>query len=194
MEVAGTGEKREYVLTPNIPLTVGIGDLVSVGQQLSEGNVDLRELFAATSDIDLVTRYIVREVQGIYSPTGDSINDKHVELITRQLFSRVKVLDIGETDLLGESIVEKRGVLIANEKAKADKKQEATYEQLILGITKVALSTDSFLSSASFQETAKVLIDGAVVGKEDFLRGLKENVIIGRLIPAGTGFIQKVGE
>ncbi len=194
VEVAETGEKREYVLTPNIPLTVGIGDLISIGQQLSEGNVDLRELFAASGDIDLVTRYIVREVQGIYSPTGDSINDKHVELITRQLFSRVKVLDSGETDLLTDSIVDKRGVLIANEKAKVEKKREAEYEQLILGITKVAHYSDSFLSSASFQETAKVLIDGAVIGREDTLRGLKENVIIGRLIPAGTGFIPKIGE
>ena len=192
VEVAETGEKREYVLTPNIPLTVGVGDLVSVGQQLSEGNIDLRELFTATGDMDLVTRYIVREVQGIYSPTGDSINDKHVELITRQLFSRVKVLDPGDTELLTDSIVEKKGVLLANEKAKAEKKREATYDQLILGITKVALSTDSFLSAASFQETAKVLIDGAVIGKEDYLRGLKENVIIGRLIPAGTGFKDQI--
>ncbi len=192
IEVAESGEKREYALTPNIPVTVGIGDLVSVGQQLSEGNVDLRELFAATGDMDLVARYIVREVQSIYSPTGDSINDKHVELITRQLFSRVKVTDPGDTDMLTESVYEKRRVMQENEKAKNDKKREAVYEQLILGIRSVALTTESFLSAASFQETAKVLIDGAVIGKEDFLRGLKENVIIGRLIPAGTGFVPKI--
>ncbi|MEK9158249.1 MAG: DNA-directed RNA polymerase subunit beta', partial [Patescibacteria group bacterium] len=99
VEVAETGEKREYILTPNIPATVGAGDLVTVGQQLSEGNVDLRELFATTDDMDLVTRYIIREVQSIYSPTGDSINDKHVELISRQMFSRVRVTDPGDTDL-----------------------------------------------------------------------------------------------
>jgi DNA-directed RNA polymerase subunit beta' len=190
VEVAGTGEKREYALTPNIPVTVGVGDLVTVGQQLSEGNVDLRELYETTGDIDLVTRYIVREVHGIYSPTGDSINDKHVELITKQMFSRVKVLNPGDTDLLAESVVEKRKALTENEKAKAEKKQEATYEQLLMGVSKVSLSTDSFLSSASFQQTAQVLIESAVIGKEDHLRGLKENVIIGRLIPAGTGYLQ----
>ncbi|HZZ99095.1 MAG TPA: DNA-directed RNA polymerase subunit beta', partial [Candidatus Paceibacterota bacterium] len=135
VEAAETGEKVEYLLMPNIPLLVGVGDLVSIGQQLSEGNVDLRELFAATADLDLVARYIVREVQSIYSPTGDSINDKHVELITRQMFSRVKVIDPGDTDLLGESVVEKRTVIQENERVKADKKREATYEQLLLGIT-----------------------------------------------------------
>jgi DNA-directed RNA polymerase subunit beta' len=192
VEVAGTGEKREYALTPNIPVTVGVGDLVGIGQQLSEGNVDLRELYETTGDIDLVTRYIVREVHGIYSPTGDSINDKHVELITRQMFSRVKVLDPGDTELLAESIVEKRKALLENSLAREAKKQEATYEQLIMGISKVSLSTDSFLSAASFQQTAPVLIESALMGKEDYLRGLKENVIIGRLIPAGTGYQEKI--
>jgi len=188
IEVAMTGEKREYALTPNIPTMVGIGDLVGIGQQLSEGNVDLRELFETTNDIDLVTRYIVREVHGIYSPTGDSVNDKHVELITKQMFSRVKILDPGDTELLAEDIIEKRKVLNENEKARAEKKREATYEQLLMGVSKVSLSTDSFLSAASFQQTATVLIVSALMGKEDHLRGLKENVIIGRLIPAGTGF------
>ncbi len=190
IEVAGTGEKREYALTPNIPVMVGVGDLVGVGQQLSEGNVDLRELYETTGDMDLVTRYIVREVHSIYSPTGDSISDKHVELITRQMFSRVKILNPGETDLLAESVVEKRKVMSENVIARAEKKAEATYEQLLMGVSKVSLSTDSFLSSASFQQTAQVLIESAVIGKEDHLRGLKENVIIGRLIPAGTGFMQ----
>ena len=191
IEVAMTGEKREYALTPNIPVMVGIGDLVGVGQQLSDGNVDLRELYDATGDIDLVTRYIVREVHGIYSPTGDSVNDKHVELITKQMFSRVKVLDPGDTELLAESVVEKRKALNENEKARNENKREATYEQLLMGVTKVSLSTDSFLSAASFQQTASVLIEGALMGKEDNLRGLKENVIIGRLIPAGTGFQER---
>jgi DNA-directed RNA polymerase subunit beta' len=189
VEVAGTGEMREFMVTPNIPVTIGVQDLVAIGQQLSEGNVDLRELFENTNDIDLVTRYIVREVHSIYSPTGDSINDKHVELITRQLFSRVRIMDPGDTDLLAESTVEKRKLLQENEKAKAEKKREATFEQLFMGMSKVALSTDSFLSSASFQQTAQVLIESAIVGKEDHLRGLKENVIIGRLIPAGTGYM-----
>ena len=181
------GNKREYVIAPNMAVSVAKGDMVSVGQQLSEGHLDLKELFAATNDIDMVARYIVREVQSIYFPTGDSINDKHVELIVRQMFSRVKVLNPGDTDLLSGDVIEKRRLWQENEKAKQNKKQEATAEQLLLGMTKVSLTTDSFLSAASFQETARVLIDSATVGKEDMLKGLKENVIIGRLIPAGTG-------
>ena len=194
VEVVETGEKREYLVAPNITITVAAGDLIYVGQQLSEGHVDLRELFKATDNIDLVARYIIREVQSIYSPTGDSINDKHVELIVRQMFSRVKVLDSGDTDLLAGDTVEKRTAWIENEKAKTNKKTEAIFEQLLLGITKVSLTTDSFLSAASFQETARVLIDSAILGKEDYLRGLKENVIIGRLIPAGTGFGSEMNE
>ncbi len=192
IESADTQEKREYSVMPNLNLSVGVGDLVSVGQQLSEGHVDLRELYKTTNDIDVVARYIIREVQSIYYPTGDSINDKHVELIVRQMFSRVRVIDSGDTDLLSGDIVERRRVWIENDKARNQKRREAEYEQLLLGITKVSLSTDSFLSAASFQETARILIDSAVVGKEDFLRGLKENVIIGRLIPAGTGFVGEV--
>ena len=194
VEVAETGEKIEYLVAPNITVSVAAGDLVSVGQQLSEGHIDLKELFKTTDNIDLVARYIIREVQAIYSPTGDSINDKHVELIVRQMFSRVKVIDSGDTDLLAGDTVEKRTAWIENGKAKENKKTEAVFEQLLLGITKVSLTTDSFLSAASFQETARVLIDSAILGKEDYLRGLKENVIIGRLIPAGTGFGNDMGE
>ena len=195
VEVNGTGEKREYTVAPNLAVSVAPGDLVSQGQQLSEGHIDLKELFATTdNNIDIVARYIVREVQSIYFPTGDSINDKHVELITRQMFSRVKVADPGDTDLLSGDTVEKKRLWQENERVKEDKKSEATYEQLIMGISKVALTTESFLSAASFQETARILIESAIVGKEDYLRGLKENVIIGRLIPAGTGFNETVGE
>lgn len=194
VEVAETGEKREYLVAPNVTVSVVAGDLVSIGQQLSEGHVDLKELYKITDDINLVARYIIREVQNIYSPTGDSINDKHVELIVRQMFSRVKIFDSGDTNLLAGDIVEKRTAWIENSKAREDKKTEATFEQLLLGITKVSLTTDSFLSAASFQETARVLIDSAILGKEDSLRGLKENVIIGRLIPAGTGFGSEMGE
>lgn len=191
---SATGEELEYAISPNLAVPVAPGDMVARGQQLSEGHIDLKELFQMTNDIDKVARYIIREVQSIYFPTGDSINDKHVELITRQMFSRVRVIDSGDTDLLIGDVIEKRRLIEENEKAKADKKREAIAEQLIMGISKVALSTDSFLSSASFQETAKVLIDSAIVGKEDNLVGLKENVIIGRLIPAGTGFRRSIEE
>jgi DNA-directed RNA polymerase subunit beta' len=189
-----TGEEIEYAASPNIAVSVAAGDLVGRGQQLSEGHVDLKEMFALTGSIDAVARYIIREVQSIYFPTGDSINDKHVELITRQMFARMKVIDSGDTDLLVGDVVEKRRLYEENIKATANKKKEATAEQLIMGISKVALSTDSFLSAASFQETAKILIESATVGKEDNMVGLKENVIIGRLIPAGTGFNRSIEE
>ncbi len=180
------GEEREYLTMPGVAPAVSAGDLVTAGQPLSDGHIDLRELFHTTNgDVKNVARYIIREVQSIYFATGEGINDKHVELIVRQMFSRVKVLDGGDTELLPGDIVEKRTVLESNENIQG---KPATFEQLLLGITKVSLSTESFLSAASFQETARILIDAAVAGKEDTLRGLKENVIIGRLIPAGTGY------
>ncbi len=192
VEVKDTGEKREYLVSPNITVAVAPNDLVARGQQLSEGHIDLKELFQTTGDIDAVSRYIIREVQSIYFPTGDSINDKHVELIVRQMFSRVRVVDPGDTDLLSGDIIEKRKAWQENLKAKEAGKHQAAIEQLLLGITKVSLTTESFLSAASFQETAKVLIEASIAGKEDPLRGLKENVIIGRLIPAGTGLKERL--
>jgi DNA-directed RNA polymerase subunit beta' len=187
VEDAETAQKTEYLVSPNVAIAVQAGEKIERGQRLCEGHVDLKELYATTADLNAVARYIIREVQAIYFPTGDTINDKHVELIVRQMFSRVKVLDVGDTDLLTGDVVEKRKMMQANADARDAGKQEATYEQLIMGITKVSLTTESFLSSASFQETAKVLIESSIAGKVDILRGLKENVIIGRLIPAGTG-------
>ena len=192
--ISSSGEEIEYAIAPNLAVSVSAGDLIAQGQQLSEGHIDLKELYAMTNSIDVVARYIIREVQSIYFPTGDSINDKHVELITRQMFARMKVVDAGDTDLLVGDVIEKRILTEENEKAVASKKREAIAEQLIMGISKVALSTDSFLSAASFQETAKILIESATIGKEDRLVGLKENVIIGRLIPAGTGFGRSIEE
>ena len=182
------GEEREYLTMPRTALWVSEGDLVSVGQQLSDGHLDLKELYATTGSIQILARYIIREVKSIYLSTGAGINDKHIELISRQMFSRVKILDPGDTDLLPGDIIEKRIMNEKNGLATANDQNPCTYEQMIMGITKVSLSTESFLSAASFQETSHVLIDAAIVGKEDHLRGLKENVIIGRLIPAGTGF------
>ncbi len=187
------GEEREYVTMPGVASSVATGDLVTMGQQLSDGHIDLRELYQTTKSIAEVARYVIREVQGIYFATGEGINDKHVELIVRQMFSRVKVMEQGNTDLLPGDVIEKRTFLENNEDVKNSGGKQATCEQLLLGITKVSLSTESFLSAASFQETARVLIDASMAGKEDALRGLKENVIIGRLIPAGTGY-RRVGK
>ena len=160
------------------------------GQALIEGSLDLRKLFEVMGRESL-HRYILREIQEIYASQGEGINDKHIEVIIRQMLSRIRILDSGDADILPGDIVEKDQFEEANEEAIALGGKPAVGEQLLLGITKVALSTESFLSSASFQETARVLINAAVTGRADKLRGLKENVIIGRLIPAGTGFLER---
>ena len=130
----------------------------------------------------------MREIQYIYSSQGQKLHDKHIEIILRQMFSRFMVKDPGDTELLGGDVVTRTQLFEANEEAKSQGGKPAKEESMLLGITKVSLSTDSFLSAASFQETQRVLIDAAIFGKMDRLRGLKENVIIGRLIPAGTGY------
>jgi DNA-directed RNA polymerase subunit beta' len=186
-EVKGKKDSREYTVPAVMNLNVEKDDLVTRGQVLSEGHLDLKKLFKIQGE-EAVHRYIIKEVQEIYSAQGEGINDKHIEVIIRQMLSRVKILDPGSTTLLPGDIVEDVQLIEANEEAKAAGKSVATGEKLLLGISKVALSTESFLSAASFQETAKVLINAAVTGKEDKLRGLKENVIIGKLIPAGTGY------
>lgn len=180
-------ETKEYSIPAVMNLKVEKGDLVTVGQVLSEGHLDLKKLFKV-SGREEVHRYIIQEVQEIYQTQGEGINDKHIEIIVRQMLSRVKVSDPGDTDLLAGDVVEWERFTEENDRARTEKKAEAQGEQLVLGISKVALSTDSFLSAASFQETARVLIDASTQGKIDHLRGLKENVIIGKLIPAGTGF------
>ena len=186
-KAASKGEIKEYQVPIESTLVVSKGQLVAKGTQFNEGHIDLKKLYAAMGQA-AIQRYIISEIQEIYAAQGEGINDKHVEVIIRQMLSRIKVIDAGDTDLLPGDIVEKDQFEEENENAKKAKEEKATGEQLIMGITKVALSTESFLSAASFQETARVLINAAVTGKDDRLRGLKENVIIGRLIPAGTGY------
>ncbi|PIT92681.1 MAG: DNA-directed RNA polymerase subunit beta' [Candidatus Harrisonbacteria bacterium CG10_big_fil_rev_8_21_14_0_10_42_17] len=185
-----TKDKTDKLIEVTIPRSSEIyfqpGDEVKKGDRLSEGNLDLRELFALRSVMD-VQRYILNEVQKIYSSEGASINDKHVEVIIRQMFSRVRVKDPGDTNLVTGDILQRSFFLESNRRVKATGGLPAKAEQRLLGITKVALSTESFLSAASFIETAKVLINASVEARVDRLHGLKENVIIGRLIPAGTG-------
>ena len=177
-------ELLEVIVPAGYNLWVKDKDIVEEGQSLTEGSIDLKELFEAKDKL-AVQKYIIKEIKHIYSSQGQNLNDKHVELIVRQMFSRILIKNIGSTDLLPGEIVTTTQFRIANEKAKNEK---AEGETLLLGITKASLASDSFLSAASFQETARVLIDAAVTGKVDHLRGLKENVIIGRKIPAGTGF------
>ncbi len=177
---------REFAVPQGLALWVKDGDKVQKGQRLTEGSVDIHELFKLKGQ-EAVQKYILKEIQYIYSSQGQKLNDKHIELIIRQMFSRFYVVDSGDTDLLPGEIITSAQLKEAKELVKELGGKEAEVEQLLLGITKASLSTDSFLSAASFQETARVLIDAAVTGKFDRLRGLKENVIIGRLIPAGTG-------
>ena len=180
----------EYPILSKKAIWVQAGQEVKRGQQLCEGNLDLKELYRST-DKNEVQRYIVREIQRIYVSQGAIIHDKHLEVITRQMFSRVRVRDGGASTLNTGEVTELSKVAEENQRLKKEKKKLIVAAPILLGISKVALTTDSFLSAASFQETSRVLIKAALEGKEDKLRGLKENVIIGKLIPAGTGFKKK---
>ena len=178
---------KEYIIPIGYKLWAKDGDMVEKGDQLTEGSVDLHELYDLKGR-DAVQRYILTEIQEIYASQGQRLNDKHVEIIIKQMFSRVYIEDPGETDLLPGETVEKSQWLLANQKYRKDSAERSNAHELFLGVSKVSLSTQSFLSAASFQETARVLINAAINGKIDYLDGLKENVIIGRLIPVGTGF------
>ena len=177
----------EYLVPRSIRLFVKVGDVVERGFQLCEGSLDLKELFEYRG-IEAVERYAVNEIQRIYVPEGNTINNKHIEMIVKQMFSRVMIKESGETDFVPGEVIEKSRFLEINREIRKAGKAPAKAKQLLLGITRVSLSTESFLSSASFQETNRVLVAAATEGKEDRLRGLKENVIIGKLIPAGTGY------
>ncbi len=192
-----TDDVKSYTVTKDTALLVNKGDLITVGQQLVEGHVDLQELFGMKG-VEDIKKYVIKEVQQVYTAQGEGIDDKHIEIIIRQMLSRVRVKDPGNTHLLIGDTIEKAQYLDANDKIDEENKKnknitdkvkkKAVADQILLGITKASLTTESFLSAASFQETARVLINAAITGKEDKLRGLKENVIIGRLIPSGTGY------
>ncbi len=183
------GNEKEYIIPIGYKLTVRDGDMVNAGDALTEGHIELHELHELKGK-EAVQTYILKEIQDIYSSQGQKLNDKHVEIILRQMFSRVYVTEAGETDMIPGEIVEKAQIFDANVKVKKGEKS-ALGRELFLGVSKVSLSTQSFLSAASFQDTARVLIGAAITGKTDFLEGLKENVIIGRLIPAGTGYEER---
>ncbi len=176
---------KEYTIPAGFSLTVKEGDLVYKGQPLTEGNLNLHQLFALRG-IEACQDYIIKDVQEIYSSQGQNVNEKHIEIIVRQMFSKVRVAEPGDTDLLAGDLIDKSRLALSNAKVGAGRPAEI--EQLLMGITKSSLNTESFLAAASFQETTRVLIEAAVTAKTDYLRGLKENVIIGKLIPAGTGY------
>ncbi|MFH1183258.1 MAG: DNA-directed RNA polymerase subunit beta' [Candidatus Moraniibacteriota bacterium] len=176
-----------YKLPPGSSAQVETGDLIGQGQILSSGSLDLQTLYR-TLGKEAIRRYVIREIQNIYASQGESIDDRHIEIIIRQMLSRVKVREEGDTHLLSGEIVSQLRFQEENREAEARGGKPAKGEELILGITRVSLTTESFLAAASFQQTPQVLIEAALTGREDKLRGLKENVIIGKLVPAGTGF------
>ncbi len=176
-------KSKEFSILKGTMLLVNDGDTVERGTQLTEGSLDLRELYKLKGRLE-TQKYIIKEIQYVYSSQGQPLNDKHVEIIARQMFSRYFITEAGDTNLLPGETVEDEVFHQANKNVKNASKGD----RLLLGITKASLTTDSFLSAASFQETSRVLIDAAVSGKIDYLEGLKENVIIGCLIPAGTGY------
>lgn len=186
LTVEGLSETRTYTIPFGARLRVQIGDTVEAGEVFTEGSIDPKELLAVRG-VSGVQNYLLQEVQKVYRMQGVEIGDKHVEVMVRQMLRRVKVIESGDTPLLPGSLVDISVFKEACKDALRDGKSPATAKPVLLGITKASLETDSFLSAASFQETTRVLTDAAIKGKRDYLLGLKENVIIGKLVPAGTG-------
>jgi DNA-directed RNA polymerase subunit beta' len=181
-----TGEEHEYDVPYGMHLTAHEGERVEAGDQLNEGSLNPHDILRIKGQTAL-QNYLVEEVQKVYRSQGVDINDKHIEVIVRSMLRKVKIVDGGDTNFLPGQLVESALFNEVNERAERDGGQIATASPVLLGVTKASLATDSFLSAASFQETTRVLTDAAIKGKYDPLLGLKENVIIGKLIPAGTG-------
>jgi DNA-directed RNA polymerase subunit beta' len=188
------GENHEYLIPKGKNITVNEGDFVRAGEGLMDGANNPHDVLKIKGE-EALARYLVDEVQEVYRLQGVKINDKHIEVIVRQMLRRVKIREVGDTDFLVDEVVDKHRFEQVNNQVRAMGGLPSTSESLLLGITKASLSTDSFLSAASFQETTRVLTEAAIRGSTDPLRGCKENVIMGRLIPAGTGFAayQKLG-
>ncbi|HLR02491.1 MAG TPA: DNA-directed RNA polymerase subunit beta' [Virgibacillus sp.] len=186
MVVQGEVEERSYTIPYNARMSVFPGDEVIAGQELTEGSVDPKELLKVQG-VEGVQEYLLREVQRVYRMQGVEIGDKHVEVMVRQMLRKIRVIESGDTQVLPGSLLEIHQFKEANAKVLSEGNEPAVGEPVLLGITKASLETDSFLSAASFQETTRVLTDAAIKGKQDDLLGLKENVIIGKLVPAGTG-------
>src|SRR3989442_310283 len=183
---ADNGETREYLIPRGKHIIVHESDRVKAGEALMDGSPNPHDYLAVLGDREL-QRYLVNEVQEVYRLQGVTINDKHIEIIVRQMLRRVRIEEVGDTEFVVGELVDKFVFQAENDAVLAQGKRAATAKPVLLGITKASLSTDSFISAASFQETTRVLTEAAISGKTDDLRGLKENVIVGRLIPAGTG-------
>ena len=184
--VTGKDDARTYTIPFGSKMKVHDGDMVEVAQPLIEGSINPAEILAIKGP-EGVYEYLISEVQKVYRNQGVDINDKHIEVIGRQMLKKVRIDDNGDTDMFPGSLIDMYEFADKNAQAVAEGKRPATGKRVLLGITKASLATESFLSAASFQETTRVLTEAAVKGKVDDLVGLKENVIIGKLIPAGTG-------
>jgi DNA-directed RNA polymerase subunit beta' len=180
------GKVWEDLVPKEKNILVHEGQVVNKGESIVDGPADPQDILRLLGSEELA-RYIVDEVQDVYRLQGVKINDKHIEVIVRQMLRRVVVENAGDSSYINGEQVERAAMLNTNDALRAEGKLPATFSNLLLGITKASLSTDSFISAASFQETTRVLTEAAIMGKRDPLRGLKENVIVGRLIPAGTG-------
>ena len=187
--VGADGEEKSYDIPFGSRLKVTDGEEIEAGDEVTEGSVNPHDIMNIKG-IDGARRYLLSEVQKVYRLQGVDINDKHLEVVVRQMTRKVKVTSSGDTELLPGTMIDIFDFREANEKVREFGGVEAQGEQVLLGITKAALATDSFLSAASFQETTRVLTEAAIKGKVDPLLGLKENVIIGKLIPAGTGMMR----
>ena len=180
------GEQHEFLISKDKHVLVHDGQVVNKGEKIVEGEPDPHDILRLQG-VEALARYITDEVQDVYRLQGVKINDKHIEVIVRQMLRRLTIAEPGDTRFIKSEQVERAELLAENDRMIAEGKLPATFEHMLLGITKASLSTDSFISAASFQETTRVLTEAAIMGKRDELRGLKENVIVGRLIPAGTG-------
>jgi DNA-directed RNA polymerase subunit beta' len=186
IEVQGEAESKVYAVTYGSRIKVAVDQPIEAGDELTEGSIDPKEMLRIKG-IRGVQNYILQEVQRVYRNQGVEINDKHIEVMIRQMLRKIRIVDAGDTTLLPGSFVDIHEYEGANRDALHSDVEPAVAKPILLGITKASLETDSFLSAASFQETTRVLTDAAIKGKVDQLLGLKENVIIGKLIPAGTG-------
>jgi DNA-directed RNA polymerase subunit beta' len=184
--IGDDGEEREYSIPRGVHINVQEGERLKAGEPLMDGPRNPHDILAVLGEKEL-QKYLVNEIQEVYRLQGVNINDKHLEVISRQMMRWVKVEDIGDTDFLPEEVVDKFRFRLENQRAIDSGGRPAEGKAVLLGITKASLLSDSFISAASFQETTRVLTEAAISGKVDYLKGLKENVIMGRLVPAGTG-------
>ncbi|HUY68894.1 MAG TPA: DNA-directed RNA polymerase subunit beta', partial [Alphaproteobacteria bacterium] len=181
-------EPREYLIPKGKHIAVQEGDMVMKGDLLIDGNPVPHDILAVLG-VEALANYLINEIQEVYRLQGVKINDKHIEVIVRQMLQKIEITDAGDTTFLAGELVDRSEFLAVNEKAVLESLRPAQGKAVLQGITKASLQTRSFISAASFQETTRVLTEAAVSGKVDTLEGLKENVIVGRLIPAGTGSV-----